>query len=613
MRIFKTSAKLTILRAGTLLCLGIFIIGSIAAGILQSTFTVDGTNDIKAQNGIYELKTSDFSDKSPVMLNGEWEYYPNIFVVDEYFNYDLLKNHTPQKVLFPIDNVSKASGPSTYRLTLRSEESLNDFAFYLENYNEDFAIYINGHRIPPMQGSSQQALLYTLSDYTFPVNFPLLAGETEIIVSANSDDNQSLFYQNPLILGPKGQVFDYVAQLWRDDTFLIGTILILVIIGLIFMLIRTEFDILFGITLFDTFLVMRILLGFNIATYFISQLFPALKISNVDFVGMQYVMFFVAGIFGCLLSQSIFDPEKKLPPWPIYVQIVFCAGGGLFTMLFFRRFAFFCVILLSIVLLVSFLIVTWHVYHCLKRQKPSLYIIFQTLKTYFIGLIMAIDILYLRGRAFNALVYAYALFLLAHLLTRLMDSNSSYREVASLNHNLEKIVAERTSELTEANRRLSELSIRDPLTQAHNRLYFENMLERVLKDSQNGQIYLCMFDLDFFKSINDRFGHGVGDEQLISLVQCVNSILNDEGTFARIGGEEFVILFVNHTRDHVMKTVETIRKALEDEAKVNKRRTTASFGISRFRDGYTSKDFFKEADKCLYSAKKMGRNCIVSN
>lgn len=611
MGILKTTAASAVLRVGIVLCLSAFFLASAAVGILQGTFFTAGVVSVKAQDGVLDLRGVDLQGQ-PVYLDGVWEYYPKVFQVGDTFDAQLLTGSRAQAADMPLSRVAQSAGPGTYRLRIHTDASIDGYAFYLENYNEDFAIYVNGARVSSVWGGPQEKLLYTLSDYLFRIEFPVAPGEVEMVISANSSQDQSLLYRNSILFGPADDVVDHAARVWRDDTFLIGIILVMVTIGLVFVLIRTRFDMLTSITLFDTFLAIRILLGYSVATYFIHSIVPSLKLGNVDFVGLQYVAFFLTGAFGCLLSQSIFDPKRRLLVWPIWAQITVCATGGLFTLFFFRDFSQICVGLLFLTLVGSFLIVTWHVFHLLREKRLNTYYLIQISKTYYVGGIMALDILYFRGASYNTLIYAYVVFLFAHLVARLIDSNASYQEVEKLNHNLEQIIAARTSELTESNRSLSELSVRDPLTQAYNRLYFEEVMEQSLRSTDRTPLYLCMFDLDYFKSINDRFGHGAGDEQLKFVVAVVNELLEERGTLSRVGGEEFIILFQGQSRERVLALLEQIRRRLEEDAKQNQARTTASFGLVTCRAGDTSKSLLRAVDKCLYSAKKLGRNCIVT-
>lgn len=610
MRKLKFTVAAATLRIIIVIGLLIVFLAAAAVCIIQGPFATSSVTNSMSKNGVFNMqKTSE--GQNTYFLNGEWDFYPNVFETGKSFDMRLLERSNSQLVQLPLTNIKQSSGPATYRLTIKTAKPLTDYAFYLEHYNQDFAIYVNGEKINPLKEIVEGELVYTLSNYLFNIEDTVGAGNIEIIISANSSKDQSFLYNNQILFGPSVEIVDYVTRVWRDNTFLIGIIIVVVTVGLVFVLMRSRFDFLTTAALFDTLMVIRILLGYSVATYFISKLLPGLMLDTVDFVRFQYAAFFFTGIFGCKLSQSIFDSKKTLIFWPVKLQMIICFLGGIFTLLFFEAMPEICIGFLVICLVASFLIVTWHVLNVIKQKRLTTYIAFQIVKTYYVGTIMILDILFPQIAAYNAFVYAYVVFLCAHLSARIIDSNASYHEVEMLNSNLEQIIAERTKELTEINQSLSELSVRDPLTQAYNRLYFTKKVEDALAKVPAQNIYLCMFDLDHFKSINDKFGHIAGDDQLKYVVKQANKILQDRGTISRIGGEEFTILFEGEAKATVILIVEQIRRKLEENAAENEKRTTASFGIVSRKESSTAKQIMQAADKCLYSAKKMGRNCIV--
>lgn len=610
MRKTKITVAAASLRVIIMFGLIIVFLAAATVCIIQGPFAVSSVADAKAKNGVFDMQKLP-SGQNTFFLNGVWEYYPNVFETGESFDGRLLERSKAQLVSLPLLNIKQASGPSTYRLKIKTAKPFDKYAFYMEHYNQNFAIYVNGQKVNPLKPAVDEELLYSISNCLFYVDDAASLGNIEIIVSANSDEEQALLYQNKIVFGPTVEVVDYVSRVWRDNTFLIGIIIVIVTVGLVFVLMRSRFDFLTTAALFDTLLVIRILLGYSVATYFISKLFPWLMLDSVDFVRLQYTAFFFTGIFGCKLSQSIFDSKKELPAWPIKLQMIVCFLGGIFTLLFFEIMPEVCIGLLVVILFASFLIVTWHVIILIKKKRLTGYILFQIVKSYYVGGIMIIDIVFPQIFAYNAFVYAYVIFLCAHLSARIIDSNASYREVEKLNSNLEQIIAERTKELTDTNQILSELSVRDPLTQAYNRLYFTQKMEDALCKQPMQNIYLCMFDLDHFKSINDRFGHIAGDDQLKFVVKEANKILDGRGSVSRVGGEEFTILFEGESKATVTMLTEQIRRRLEEDAAENEKRTTASFGVVGRKESSTAKEIMKAADKCLYTAKKMGRNCVV--
>jgi diguanylate cyclase (GGDEF)-like protein len=209
-------------------------------------------------------------------------------------------------------------------------------------------------------------------------------------------------------------------------------------------------------------------------------------------------------------------------------------------------------------------------------------------------------------------VYLFVLVLLLNLVTRLLEFNANFLDQDRPGSNLERLVAERTRQLTELNERLASLSERDALTGTYNRLRFDTLLDEMIDQQQQEgfPLYLSILDLDYFKKINDRFGHDQGDVTLKELAETVAALLPQKATLARLGGEEFVILIPDETPEEAYALVESIRKRLEALSH-SPRRTTASFGLAAYRAEMSAKDFFKEADRCLYKAKAAGRNTVV--
>jgi diguanylate cyclase len=160
-----------------------------------------------------------------------------------------------------------------------------------------------------------------------------------------------------------------------------------------------------------------------------------------------------------------------------------------------------------------------------------------------------------------------------------------------------------------------EMSI-DPLTGAFNRRSFETIIQKLLEISQitNTSITLAIADLDYFKKINDTFGHLAGDEALKHFVNIIKRNLRKSDYVFRIGGEEFLILLPNTELKDAVEIVERIRKDLEEnplhydgkEIKI-----TASFGLAEVDKEKYINEIIKKADEKLYKAKESGRNKVV--
>lgn len=164
--------------------------------------------------------------------------------------------------------------------------------------------------------------------------------------------------------------------------------------------------------------------------------------------------------------------------------------------------------------------------------------------------------------------------------------------------------------------KLNELVVRDDLTKLFNRRAFMEKMNQVfqLKDTADILPILLTVDIDYFKSINDQYGHLHGDAVLKTIAELLISVFVMENKIFRIGGEEFAVLFDKITLAEVIKLSEHFRKECE-EIRFNKgmvsHGVTVSVGIAQYRSGMDIKAFIHEADVALYDAKKGGRNKVV--
>ncbi len=184
-----------------------------------------------------------------------------------------------------------------------------------------------------------------------------------------------------------------------------------------------------------------------------------------------------------------------------------------------------------------------------------------------------------------------------------------------------RIIAEQ--ELREANRRLEELSVTDQLTGLYNRRHFERVLDREMKRArrENKAVTLYMLDIDYFKSLNDHYGHSGGDVALKNIGQKLFEICRRPSDYAfRIGGEEFAVISREHKEDDDLIFAELIRRAVEDlaipnvKSKVSDCLTVSVGGFAKIPTKQDTMDtYMKEADARLYRAKDAGRNIVVTN
>ena len=186
--------------------------------------------------------------------------------------------------------------------------------------------------------------------------------------------------------------------------------------------------------------------------------------------------------------------------------------------------------------------------------------------------------------------------------------------LAQSNVVLEKTVAERTSELMRINEDLHRISRNDALTGLFNRLAAGERLHAEfarMKRSQHRYAVLVM-DIDYFKKVNDCFGHEVGDRVLQSVALVLQSALRETDFLARFGGEEFLVLLPDTEFAAASEVAGKLREAVALAPNATGHPVTMSIGLAMAGpDDSDEDDAVRKADKFLYLAKHAGRNRVV--
>ncbi len=171
----------------------------------------------------------------------------------------------------------------------------------------------------------------------------------------------------------------------------------------------------------------------------------------------------------------------------------------------------------------------------------------------------------------------------------------------------------RTNELARQCSDQEQRLMHDTLTGVHTRYaYDQRIQEEFQRWQRHGQpLSYSIWDIDFFKKVNDEFGHQVGDRLLAGVAGLLAQHTRSEDFVARIGGEEFVVLFPATNKETALGLSERLREALADAGfhfKGAPIAVTLSCGLTEFREGDTPEQVYERADKALYEAKRAGRN-----
>ena len=166
-------------------------------------------------------------------------------------------------------------------------------------------------------------------------------------------------------------------------------------------------------------------------------------------------------------------------------------------------------------------------------------------------------------------------------------------------------------------RQMYESALRDGLTKVFNKKYFTDYLEKefAFADRHGGPLALIFMDIDYFKKINDTYGHPAGDQVLADLSQLMSSLLRTEDVLARFGGEEFTVLCRGSDLVGAQVVAERLRRAAAEHKFTHGGReipVTISLGIVAIPESGISDHnaFLAAADKALYEAKRTGRNRV---
>jgi diguanylate cyclase len=182
---------------------------------------------------------------------------------------------------------------------------------------------------------------------------------------------------------------------------------------------------------------------------------------------------------------------------------------------------------------------------------------------------------------------------------------------------LREALYKRGNDLKKAHARIEELAQTDELTGVYNRRYITQALYDESARAQRADIPLCIaiIDLDFFKRINDTYGHPVGDEVLKSVTIALSANLRGTDKLGRYGGEEFLLVLTGSTEEDASAVVNRLREivaALDWMAISTNLRVTMSAAVVQLRANEGPADALSRADMALYQAKDAGRNCVAT-
>lgn len=575
-------------------------------------------SDTYAINGEIDLSEYNFSNDIPVELIGEWDVYPGVYLDNMDVDYTKLQNSLVKEL--PIKKISEDSDYATYQLHIKvnfDEQSYQDKVIALPFVSDDIRVFVNGQYVEGVHSNEGwNAYLTQYTMYSLKETYDINAEYQEIIISTNSDVTNLSFYNKTATLSSAEKILSLEKIKYIIEGLLIGIVLATIFTCITYIITVPKFSVLTLMNIFDILLMIHILFNMSDLPRMIANAYSS--DANIEFFirRMDLSFLFLAGFCGNYLAKILYGNTKK---YKLHEKVLNAAYFifAIYLFLSADMNSIYIIIFGLVLVSLSFIDICRNYIKKIKSSEFKYYQTFHVTKTMYLGVIIIVDIITINSaqRPNAYILMAYSLFFIIHMAIRAYEYRIPYRKLATLNKSLESLVLERTSELIEANKVLTQMAEKDALTKIYNRLYFEESLSTQLELMKKGEVntlHLCIFDLDNFKFINDNYGHASGDETLIETVEVVNKLINDEIIFSRVGGEEFTLLFTNCKDEYVLQVVENIRYSL-DVLSQKEMRTTGSFGISKAQNSGSRKELFFSSDECLYASKRDGKNKITYN
>jgi len=222
-------------------------------------------------------------------------------------------------------------------------------------------------------------------------------------------------------------------------------------------------------------------------------------------------------------------------------------------------------------------------------------------------------LVYLKEKNYKRAVVVDEVGKLSGIITQKELISLTYSKWATLMKEYQNELAEINRVLESKNKEFETKATTDALTGLYNRYKFNELFVSSYKTmlQRDAELSLILLDIDFFKHINDKYGHNIGDTILVQVAHSLLKVLRNIDIVARWGGEEFIMLLPSATLENALYLAEKIRKHIEElELDRVEDKITVSLGVTTLKVGESMEDAIERADVALYEAKRSGRNCV---
>ncbi|WP_373483048.1 diguanylate cyclase [Acetobacterium sp.] len=603
----------------------------------------------KAENGHLDLTQYNLKNEI-IPLAGDWDFYWNQLLEPAEVGQGTLSGY----VSFPSSwnkyqingETVPGSGYATYRLTFAAAEN-QILALKIPKVRTAYKLWVNGELIATAGtvATTKQAMVPQYKPQI--VSFNARTGENEIVLQLSNFYMSSGGLLNPILLGGENQLLALRYNGLAYEVFLCGALMMMGIyhLALFFFRKKDRAPLYFG--LFCLLVAVRTLLIGESFLYFALpdlNFVIARKIQTLTYyLGVPLILLFFRAILPNYFHIRIIKTVMIISI--AYTTMVIFAPTNIYNAIN-PLYQIWTIIL--IIYLFAMLIKIAH-----HREKNSGLIILGGLALIATSLIDIVTLspwindswpplllIIFQGDANSSTGQLIFAGLYSLLLAKTFSESLEYRTVmneklATMNDNLDELVAQRTRELTVSNEKVAQqnfeleqinhelqrLSLRDPLTELWNRRKYDETIglewNRCLR--QQRPVSLLFIDVDYFKNYNDLYGHVAGDATLIKIGNTLRTALSrPTDMVVRYGGEEFIVLLSETGKEEAIQNANRLREKVEALAiphaeSVVKDCITVSIGVATLLPDTHSnhEDLVKIADKALYQAKSQGRNQVV--
>jgi diguanylate cyclase (GGDEF)-like protein len=195
----------------------------------------------------------------------------------------------------------------------------------------------------------------------------------------------------------------------------------------------------------------------------------------------------------------------------------------------------------------------------------------------------------------------------------LFDSDVN-KKISALDPQFREKISEMFGAMQKSINMLYDAAIRDEKTGLYNNKFFETLLEMEIDKAKRKKqkLSLMIIDIDFFKKVNDTYGHLKADEILAHLAKLVKQTVRKSDVPARFGGEEFFVILPETILEKAKKLAARLKKVIHSDKFLKKYNVTVSGGLTQFKINDTKIKFKERADKALYQAKETGRDKFIA-